>query len=125
MPESSGYFFLAQVVLTILCAVPEPRTAVFRLIKPKQKKETSEVFVSFTFWWYERSKPFKNLEFLAKWGVLLSSEEDMKKFERKKRAKPFLSSRIFERGRKITTRDAKKLWFLFSCTGCSYNSFCK
>ena len=40
IPKSSGFFFLAQVVLTILCPVPEPRTAVFRVIKPSKKKET-------------------------------------------------------------------------------------
>ena len=39
IPKSSGFFFLAQVVLTILCPVPEPRTAVFRVIKPSKKKK--------------------------------------------------------------------------------------
>ena len=39
MPKSSGFFFLAQVVLTILCSVPEPRTAAFRVRKPSKKKK--------------------------------------------------------------------------------------
>ena len=40
----------------------------------------------------------------------------------KKQAKPFLSSRVLEPERNMTTRDSKKLWFLFSCAGCSYGS---
>ena len=39
MPKSSGFFFLAQVVITILCPVPGPRTPVFRVIKPSKKKK--------------------------------------------------------------------------------------
>ena len=42
MPKNSGFFFLAQVVLTILCLVSEARTALFGSDKTKQKKETSE-----------------------------------------------------------------------------------
>ena len=44
MPKSSGFIFLVQVVLTILCPVPEPRTAVFRVINRAKWKETWKLF---------------------------------------------------------------------------------
>ena len=62
-----------------------------------------------------------NLEFLAKWGVMSSSEEDtMKKFECPNFIENFWESSESEWN--MTSHDAKKLWILFSCAGCSYNS---
>ena len=47
MPKSSGFFYLVQVVLTILFPVPEPRIAVFRVIKPSKKRHLQEVLERF------------------------------------------------------------------------------
>ena len=76
------FLFSCQVVLTVLCPVPEPRTAVFRVVKPSKKKKplknrTSsgnlELFKNLPqnptrflflphFENVKRSKPFKNLQ---------------------------------------------------------------
>ena len=57
--------------------------------------------------------------------MLSSEEDDMEEFEWKTGEALSFIEKFWElpgSERNITTRDSKKLWFLFSCTGCSYNS---